>query len=179
MDSDANVQHTICAPGDNLAPIVSASIADPYVVIRRSDGSITVFVGDSMARTVAEATVPADVVFPVCQSAEVFTDVSGVYRTFEATQQGKEDTTVASKPAARSRTQLTGEQLRRLQDAKPAIALDSATTESTINASRGTQWLATLADDGELQVSRLINLLLTPDPLPSRPPAGSSVARRV
>lgn len=163
LDSDAEVQHTIC-PQSDLAPIVAASIADPYLVIKRADGSITLFVGDSVARTVTQADVPTDTELPLCQSAEVFTDTTGVYRTFEATQQNGtvNGTDASSKAYARNqrnaRRQLTGEQLKRLQDAKPAIAADQATTESAFNSSRGTQWLATLSINGELQVRSAIEL---------------------
>jgi cleavage and polyadenylation specificity factor subunit 1 len=137
---------------------VAASFADPYLIIRREDGTISLFVGDSVARTVSDAVVPDDVSFPLCEAVEVFTDVTGVYRTFEATKDGQDEHASLSKhmqisAKQRTRTQLTGEQLKRLQDAKPAIALDTATTESAFNASRGTQWLATLGVNGELQVS--------------------------
>lgn len=184
MDSDAQVQHTVCEPAADIPMIVAASIADPYLVIRRADGGITLFVGDSVARTVSLAPTPESL--PTCQAAEVFTDVSGLYRTFEATQKDEHEhgadgpqAAKTSKPTQRTRAQLTGEQLKRLQAAKPAIASDSATTESAFNASRGTQWLATLASSGELQVGRCGIPPLTPDPLAPRPHSCTPVARRV
>lgn len=162
LTPDAKVQQVVCPPSD-LAPIASASIADPYLVIRRGDGSSTLFVGDSVERKVSEATLPDGVQLPNCQAAEVFTDTTGVYRTFEATEQKAEASAELAKAAARStkaRTQLTGEQIKRLQETKPAIALDVETAESAFNASRGSQWLAVLTTDGELQLRRLPDLAL-------------------
>lgn len=162
LDSDANLQHLVCGPSD-LPPIVSASIADPYLVIRREDGTVTLFVGDSVERTVAEATLPEGIELPNSLGAEVFTDTTGVYRTFEATQQQKAADVEKVKAAARntkSRTQLTGEQIKRLQETKPALAVDVETAETAFNAARGSQWLAVLASTGELQLRRLPDLAL-------------------
>ncbi|KAL1407554.1 mRNA cleavage and polyadenylation factor subunit [Vanrija albida] len=164
LDSDAKLSQTIIAASPDLPPIVSASIADPYVVVKRADGSITLLVGDSLARTVTEATFPDGAAAPVSITAEVFTDTTGVYRTFEATRPKDELSNGTHKTPARatqrSRTQLTGEQIKRLQEAKPTIAVDAQTMESTMNASRGSQWLALLTDSGELQIRSLPDLTL-------------------
>lgn len=108
--------------------------------------------GDSVERTVSQANVPDKL--PECQAADVFTDTTGVFRTFEATERKEEPVVVSSNPrnAQRGRTQLTGEQLKRLQESKPAIAVDAATTEAAFNAARGSQWLALLSTSGALQV---------------------------
>lgn len=151
----------ICPPSD-LAPIVSASISDPYVIIRRSDGAVTIFVGDSVGRTVSQAGLSGPL--PECQAADVFTDTTGVFRTFEASERKEEPITAASgggqRNTQRGRTQLTGEQLKRLQESKPAIAVEAETTESAFNAARGTQWLALLTTTGALQIRSLPDLRL-------------------
>jgi cleavage and polyadenylation specificity factor subunit 1 len=43
------------------SPIVAASISDPYIAIKRADGSCAFFVGDSVARKVSEAEFPQTV----------------------------------------------------------------------------------------------------------------------
>lgn len=159
LDSNATPVGTICGRSD--APeIVAASIADPYVLIRRADGSVSVFVGDTVEGKWSEAPLPDGLDLPVCQAAEVFTDTTGIYRTFEATQGNKDEQSTAKVPAPTKQPQkakihLTGEQLRRLQESKPAISADVATTESAFNAARGTQWVALLAQSGELQIRSL------------------------
>lgn len=113
-----------------------------------------------MGRTVAQAKLKEAI--PECQAADVFTDTTGVFRTFEATERKDEPVILAGggRNAQRGRTQLTGEQLKRLQEAKPAIAVDAATAEAAFNAARGTQWLALLTTTGALQIRRLPDFAL-------------------
>ena len=96
---------------------------------------------------------------PICQAIEVFTDNTGVYRTFEATHgEGPQanGSTAARSTAIRSgqqsRLQLTQQQIKRLQDEKPAISVEAPSMEAAMNAARGTQWLALLTNNGDLQV---------------------------
>ncbi|BEI92713.1 uncharacterized protein CcaverHIS019_0503410 [Cutaneotrichosporon cavernicola] len=161
LDQDGEEQQVVC-PASDLAPIVSASISDPYVIVRRSDGSVTLFVGDSVGRTISKASLSKPL--PECQAADVFTDTSGVFRTFEATERKEElhaaPSGFSQRNAQRGRTQLTGEQLKRLQESKPAIAVEAETTESAFNAARGTQWLVLLTTAGALQIRRLPDFTL-------------------
>lgn len=48
--------------------------------------------------------------------------------------------------------QLTTEQIKRLQDEKPAISGTKEEGTDGMGVERGTQWLAVLTGDGELQV---------------------------
>ena len=98
---DGKQQQVICGPSD-LAPITAASITDPYIVIRRADGGVSLFTGDSVARQISETAIneedvglrlgrckkTAPLTFkqttPPCQAIEVFSDISGIYRTFAA-----------------------------------------------------------------------------------------------
>lgn len=48
--------------------------------------------------------------------------------------------------------QLTDQQIKRLQEEKPAISLEEPGVEMTLNSGRGTHWLAVLTETGELQV---------------------------
>lgn len=43
-------------------PIIAASISDPYIVICRADGSATLFVGDTVARSVTATSFTPDTV---------------------------------------------------------------------------------------------------------------------
>ncbi len=40
--------------------------------------------------------------------------------------------------------QLTDQQIKRLQEEKPAISAEEVSAEQALHAARGTQWLATL-----------------------------------
>ena len=64
LDHNGKVQQVILPADDDNAPIVSASISDPYIAIRRADGQVSLFIGDSVARTVTEAHFPGDQVSP-------------------------------------------------------------------------------------------------------------------
>lgn len=50
---------TVC-PRDDGPKIVNASISDPFAIIRRADDSVAFFVGDTVARTVAEAPIVSE-----------------------------------------------------------------------------------------------------------------------
>lgn len=100
---------------------------------------------------------------PLCQAIEVFSDLSGIYRTFEASASSGIDSARFDGPATASRStairlgqqsrmQLTQQQIKRLQDEKPAISVETGTAESAMHANRGTQWLAVLTKTGEFQV---------------------------
>jgi len=56
---DGKVLNTISSIED-ASPITAASIADPYIVIRRADGSVMFFVGDTVARTIRETSIVQD-----------------------------------------------------------------------------------------------------------------------
>jgi len=43
---------------EDRSPIVSASIQDPYIAIKRADGSCSFFAGDPVSRTIAETLIP-------------------------------------------------------------------------------------------------------------------------
>ena len=157
LDSDGKLQETIFTSHD--LPITSASISDPYVVIRLADESVQFFSGDSVARRVS--LVEHDL--PPCQAVDLFTDTSGIYRTFEAAspqELGANTTTRtdAIKIGQQSRMQLTQQQIQRLQDEKPAITADAPAAEHAMNAARGTQWMAVLTASGELQIRALPDL---------------------
>ncbi|KAL7421114.1 mRNA cleavage and polyadenylation factor subunit [Cryptotrichosporon argae] len=157
LDTDAKLVQMVVAPSDQ-PPIVAASIADPFLVIRRADGSVTLFSGDSVARSLTESA--TDDLSAAYQVAEVFTDATGVYRTFEAQRAREQPTEQPSRAAQRGRTQLTDQQIKRLQEEKPAIAVDAPSMEMAMNAARGTQWLAVLTQSGELQIRSLPDLKL-------------------
>lgn len=138
-------------------PIVSASLSDPYVTIRFASGAVKLFIGDSTTRSISE--VEHDM--PICQSVEVFTDASGIYRAFEAARPEANNTArvTAIRAGQQARGQLTVEQIQRLQDEKPAISTENDNTvESAMDPTRGTQWLAALTSTGELQLRSLPDL---------------------
>ena len=137
LDSDGKQQQVISVSD---MPISAATISDPYIVIRRTDGTVTLFVGDSVARQVSEASLDGS-----CQSAEVFTDVSGIYRTFEASDG-------PNTSRSRGSRLLTDQQIKQLQEDKPAITAEAPSMEQAMNSAKGTQWLAMLTDPGVLQV---------------------------
>jgi cleavage and polyadenylation specificity factor subunit 1 len=96
----------------------------------------------------------------------VLTDTTGIYRTFEAPIRVAEPSfadgaataarSTAIRMAQQSRMQLTQEQIKRLQDEKPAISVEAGTAESALHANRGSQWLAILTSSGEFQVSKVV-----------------------
>lgn len=95
------------------------------------------------------------------QAIEVFSDPTGIYRSFEA-QSNDPSSPAADGPSTRStairqgqqsRMQLTTEQIERLQNEKPAITAEEPTIQTTMNASSGSQWLALVMSSGRLQVS--------------------------
>ena len=51
------MQHVVLSDEGN-PQIVTASISDPYIAIKRVDGSIMFFVGDTVARQVSETLLP-------------------------------------------------------------------------------------------------------------------------
>ncbi|WWC73047.1 protein CFT1 [Kwoniella pini CBS 10737] len=140
LDSNGKRIQSVCS-GSDLPPITSASISDPYVAIRRLDGSVSFFVGDTVARTVSEVSIVAEgSEGPLCQTIEVFSDTTGIYRTFEPS--------------------------------KPAISTDAPSMENAMNASKGTQWLSLLTNQGELQIRSLpdLKVVLQTDGLGSSAP---------
>ncbi|OCF35639.1 protein CFT1 [Kwoniella heveanensis BCC8398] len=164
LDSNGKPIQLVChQPG--LPPIVSASISDPYVVVRRADGTVQFFVGDTVARSVSEVSLSENSDAPVCQVAEVFSDSTGIYRTFEPVRPVAQSVPVngttrslAIRQGQQSRMQLTQQQIKRLQDQEPAISVDAPSMETTVNAARGSQWLALLTRRGELQIRSLPDL---------------------
>lgn len=134
--------------------IASASVSDPYVSVRLSDGGVKLFAGDLASRTVIE--VEHDL--PNSQSVEVFTDTSGIYRAFEAARPEATARTAAIRAGQQARGQLTQEQIQRLQDEKPAISTEQDTLESAMDPTRGTMWLSVLTTTGELQLRSLPDL---------------------
>ncbi|ORX39210.1 cleavage and polyadenylation specific protein [Kockovaella imperatae] len=134
LDSDGKLQQVV-----SQGAFASASISDPYIVVRQTDGTSSLFVGDGTTRQVSET--PLD----PCQGVEVFSDVSGIYRTFEAG---------ASAPnrIRATRMQLTQQQIKELQQEKPAIAEDSSMEQM-----KGTKWLASIAN-GVVQIRSLPDL---------------------
>ncbi|OXG80075.1 protein CFT1 [Cryptococcus neoformans var. grubii Br795] len=173
LDNNGKIIQTVCPRGDG-PKIVNASISDPFVIIRRADDSVTFFVGDTVARTVGEAPIVSEGESPVCQAVEIFTDTTGVYRTFEPSKSQSSESAShhidsESKPditngtnstTARStrQTQLTPEQIKRLQEQEPAITTEAPSMETAINSSHGTQWLALVTRSGELQIRSLPDL---------------------
>lgn len=151
LDSDGKKQ--TCIFTADSQPIVSASISDPFIAIRLADGTVYTFVGDSLARQIAQV----DHELPSCQSIEVFSDTSGIYRSFEAGGSGPSaaQRSTAIRSGQQSRMQLTQQQIQRLQDEKPAISADAQSMESAMNAAKGTQWLAVLTAEGDLQIRSL------------------------
>ncbi|ORY33060.1 cleavage and polyadenylation specific protein [Naematelia encephala] len=172
LDQDGKLQQTICSATE--VPIISASISDPYIVIRRADNTVSLLMGDSVARSVSVQAIPSN---PLCQAVQVFTDETGVYRTFEARDEVANMTSARSsaiKAGQQSRMQLTVQQIKRLQEEKPAISsADTAGTESVISTSKGTQWLALLTQAGVLQIRSLsdLSLVLESDGLASSQPS--------
>ncbi|WVQ81298.1 protein CFT1 [Cryptococcus sp. DSM 104549] len=178
LDSNGKIFKTVCAKSEPLAPIASASISDPYVVIRRADDSVSFFVGDATDSdmTVTEVPLGSDSGPLACQAIEVFSDATGIYRTFEPARSSDTDPSqptnfsshtkpTPSRPAApragpsqTSRIQLTAQQIKRLQEQEPAISTDAPSVEATMNAARGSQWLALLTKRGEFQVRSLPDL---------------------
>ncbi|WVW79420.1 protein CFT1 [Kwoniella bestiolae CBS 10118] len=181
LDNNGRPIQVIC-PKSDLAPIMSASISDPYVVIRRKDGNVSFFVGDTVARTVSEGSIGGEgSETPKCQAIEVFSDTTGIYRTFEPSRaadtiqldgQASTSRSNAIKHGQQSRMQLTQQQIKRLQEQEPAISVDAPSMETAMNASRGTQWLSLLTDRGELQIRSLpdLKVVLQSDGLGSSAP---------
>ncbi|EIW66021.1 hypothetical protein TREMEDRAFT_70300 [Tremella mesenterica DSM 1558] len=161
LDSDGKTQQSIGNEGEE---IVSASISDPYVVIRRVNGSGSMFVGDTVARQLSEVKIPSDSLQPPYQAIEVFSDTTGIYRMFEASDLDnlKDHTarSIAIRQGHQNRMQLTQDQIKRLQEEKPAISADAPSTEMAMNAARGTQWLALLSAAGRFEIRSLPDLTL-------------------
>ena len=91
----------------------------------------------------------------VYQAVDIFTDTTGIYRTFEA-QEPTSPTLRASRSTIpknqAERSQASARQIERLREEKPAISMDSTSVERTLRSSAGNQWLATLSTQGELVV---------------------------
>ena len=160
---------------EGKAAIVSASIHDPYIAIRRADGSCSFFAGEPVSRTITETEIP-EIVSPglvmtdyqgaSIQAIEVFTDDTGIYRSFEGQAQAQAQTQAdsqpptangsTSRPAGRqgqaAKIQLTPDQVLRLQNEKPAISAEEPSIQNAMNASQGSHWLAVVTDRGLLQV---------------------------
>jgi hypothetical protein len=92
----------------------------------------------------------------------VFTDNTGIYRSFEAqTQTESQPTSAVNGSTSRStalrqgqaKIQLTPDQVLRLQNEKPAISAEEPSIQNAMNASQGSHWLAVVTDRGLLQVS--------------------------
>jgi hypothetical protein len=93
----------------------------------------------------------------------VFTDNTGVYRSFEAqTQTESQPTSAVNGSTSRSnplrqgqaaKIQLTADQVLRLQNEKPAISAEEPSIQNAMNASQGSHWLAVVTERGLLQVS--------------------------
>ncbi|TYJ59069.1 protein CFT1 [Cryptococcus floricola] len=164
LDNNGKVIQDV-SPKSDQAPIVGASISDPFVVIRRADDSVSFFVGDTVARTVSEVAIASEgKTCPPCQAVEVFSDTTGIYRTFEPSRMGsyehlQSNATARVNGANSSRNtrqaQLTAEQIKHLQEQEPAITIDAPSTEAAINSSHGTQWLCLLTRKGEMQILSL------------------------
>jgi len=54
---DGKTLHTIYSTGEGPS-IVGASVSDPYITIKRADGTCALFIGDSVARKVSETEIP-------------------------------------------------------------------------------------------------------------------------
>ncbi|WRT69124.1 protein CFT1 [Kwoniella shivajii] len=180
LDNNGKRIQIVC-PRSDLPPISSACISDPYVLIRRTDGSVSFFVGDTVARTVTQVSINGEGNdAPLCQAIEVFSDDTGIYRTFEPSRSfdqnqanGSASRSNAIKQGQQSRLQLTQQQIKRLQEQEPAISIDAPSMETAMNASRGTQWLALLTNKGELQIRSLpdLKVVLQSDGLGSSAPS--------
>lgn len=57
MRKDGKMIQTISS-NEGRPAIVSASIQDPYIAIKRADGSCSFFAGDPVSRTIAETLIP-------------------------------------------------------------------------------------------------------------------------
>ena len=98
------------------------------------------------------------------QAIELFTDDTGIYRSFEAQAQAQTHADSqpptangsTSRPAGRqgqaAKIQLTPDQVLRLQNEKPAISAEEPSIQNAMNASQGSHWLAVVTDRGLLQV---------------------------
>nr|ODO03748.1 protein CFT1 [Cryptococcus depauperatus CBS 7855] len=173
MDNNGKVFQVIC-PRSDRPPIVSASISDPYVVIRRADDSVTFFLGDIVARSVTETPIVTKgacsiIDLPPCQTVEVFSDTTGIYRTFEPSKSTTEDAQSTSQLPSKinilngttlrnRQSQLTQQQIKRLQEQEPAITSEATSMETAITPVHGTQWLVLLTRAGELQIRSLPDL---------------------
>ncbi|WVR09012.1 protein CFT1 [Kwoniella sp. DSM 27419] len=181
LDSNGKPLQVVVAADTSRPPITRASISDPYVAIRRMDGSVTVFVGDTVARSVTQIDLAANSKPLSCQAIEVFSDTTGIYRTFEpartseninAQLNGHGSRVSANRPGQQSRMQLTAQQIKQLQEREPAISVDAPSMETAMNAARGSQWLSLLTDRGELQIRSLpdLQVVLQTDGLASSSP---------
>lgn len=104
----------------------------------------------------------------------MFTDTTGVYRTFEPSKSESSEfisnqidsdhkpniPNGVNGPTARftRQAQLTPQQIKRLQEQEPAITTEAPSMETAINSSHGTQWLALVTRSGELQIRSLPDL---------------------
>jgi hypothetical protein len=91
----------------------------------------------------------------VFASCCIFSDRSGVFRTFEVNDNAESGEAMPSNPRQRGRVQMqfTDEQLQRLQAQKPAITeavMDGV--EFAVDQGRGLQWLCLLGASGRLEV---------------------------
>lgn len=87
----------------------------------------------------------------------MFRDVTGIYRTFEPQQQVNGSHAV-NRNGVKERGQLSEEQMRRLQEHKPAITSEKPSMELALDAGRGSQWLAVLLSTGDLEIRSLPDL---------------------
>ncbi|KAK4687316.1 cleavage and polyadenylation specificity factor subunit 1, partial [Tremellales sp. Uapishka_1] len=167
LDADAKVLQEVVR--SDASPIINASIADPFVTILRLDGSASFFVGDPSGRTLQEASFTPGSKQPDCQAIQVFTDDSGIYRTFEAASKEVPHSashangsvtarTTAIRTGQKARMQLTDQQIKRLQEEKPAISAEKPSVQTAMNSSRGSQWLVVLTVFGDLQIRSLPDL---------------------
>jgi hypothetical protein len=60
---DGKTLHTNYSTGEGPS-IVGASVSDPYITIKRADGTCAFFIGDSVARKISEAEIPDLVSYP-------------------------------------------------------------------------------------------------------------------
>lgn len=98
------------------------------------------------------------------QAIEVFTDTTGIYRTFEQSSASLAGTSAGQANGAGVRgpnstshapgpsRQTTEQQIQRLQEEKPAISAHVQSADEAVHSTKGTQMLAVLMTDGELQV---------------------------
>jgi cleavage and polyadenylation specificity factor subunit 1 len=92
----------------------------------------------------------------------VFTDDSGIYRSFEAQTAtdghdtpatgGTNNRVTATRSNQQSKIQLTADQVLRLQNEKPAISTEEPSIQNAMNASQGSHRLAVVTERGLLQV---------------------------